>query len=189
MNIFLSVSSDIPEKVKEKYRGIISFLEINGNLVTETFLRESSKKEEPGNIHEIVYKEVLEKIDKFDILIADISFPSGGVGYQIYHALYQKKPVVIVYTNDKGANPSFIIRGVTSAHAFLIEYKDFDDLKPELLKKIEKAKKLLKVRFNLVINNADFAFLETESKKRDISKTAYLNRLIKRARSEREKSE
>ncbi len=182
MNIFLSVSSDIAKKDREEYLKIISFLEKNGNQVIETFLRNPNKKEDPINIHEVVYKEILEKIDESDILIADISFPSGGVGYQIYHALYQKKPVIIIYTKNEKTNPSFIIRGITSANAFLVEYKNFGQLKFELLKKINKAKNLLKVRFNLVISNVDFAFLENESRKRNMSKTAYVKKLIKQAR-------
>ena len=105
-----------------------------------------------------VYDHILKNIDLADILIADISEGSSGVGYQIYHAIYQKMPVILIYSDSKRSNPSVIIRGIKSKKVLLLKYSEFDDLKNNLPELVLKVISMTKVRFNLVMENKDYSF-------------------------------
>lgn len=179
MKIFFSASSDVDNLLKEQYVKVIDLLTsmkftVNQCLFTDISRKELVKVEDFND----VYSEVLKSIDESDIFIADISNPSGGVGYQVYHALYQRKPVVIVYSNDKHVNPSVILRGIKSKNVQIFSYSTVDDLICKLPNVINKSIGSIKVRFNLVLNNTDYAFIESESKKAGTTKTKYLNKLI-----------
>lgn len=176
MKIYFIASNDVPKGIKLKYKTIISFLENQGFTVLQTLFRSEDKL--IPNLFETVHKDVIETIRKSDIVIADISSPSGGVGYQIYHAFYQKKPLIIIYTENSSTNPSVIIRGIKSKRVFIYKYKGVDELQKVLLKSIKQAEKNLKIRFNLVINNKNYDYLEKESQRLKMSITSVINKII-----------
>lgn len=179
MKVYFSASNDVGYQRKIFYKKIISLLKTNGLTVEQSIVSHPSKKNLilPYEFND-VYNSVLKKIDNSDVLVADISDPSGGVGYQVYHAFYSKKPIIIIYSRDSLSNPSVIIRGIKSKKVNILEYSDFADLEKKLDDALRKALSLLKVRFHLVLNNKDYSFIENISNKNGISKTKYLNKLI-----------
>ncbi len=50
-------------------------------------------------------------IKESDVLIAEITQPSLGVGYEIAHALHYGKPVLCLYRPQAGKKPSAMIKG------------------------------------------------------------------------------
>jgi|WetSurMetagenome_2_1015567.scaffolds.fasta_scaffold33805_5 hypothetical protein len=185
MNIFFSASSDVSIEIKNEYKGIMKILSDAGYLVSQSlFDGISNKKLIDENDFNFVYDDVLKKIDEAEVLLADISYPSSGVGYQVYHAVFQRKPVVIIYKKDGKTNPSVIIRGIKSKKVTIIGYENCEDLKKSLLEAVEKASGKVKVRFNLVMKASDFSFIERESKKNGQTKTGYLLGLLKKAKIE-----
>lgn len=182
MKAYFSASSDVGESKKLFYKKIIELLEMTGlNVFQSVFSSLTTQKLSSALDFKYVYNDVLKKIDNADLFIADISDPSGGVGYQVYHAIYSKKPIIIIYSGNDSSNPSVIIRGIKSKKVAILKYDNFNDLSSKLLHAVTKAEKLTKVRFNLVINNRDFTFVEQESIKEGITKTKYLNNLIHEA--------
>jgi nucleoside 2-deoxyribosyltransferase len=187
IKVFFSASSDVSEKQMREYKKIIRVLEGQDFEVLQVIFRKKEFEDDAKNIDfKHIYERVIKEINSADIFVAEISSPSGGVGYQVYHAFYQKKPMIILYTENKKTNPSMVIRGMESDKVFIHKYKNSSSLRNELPDFVSKAKQHLKVRFNLVISNREFSRLESESKKQGISITEYIRRLI--ANDERSKN-
>jgi len=181
--IFFAASSDVSQEKKQRYKEIISILKNQDFTVSQIVFRKKEFNLPSGKIdYAHIYNSVIQEINNSDLFIADISYPSGGVGYQVYHAFYQKKPIIILFTKNKQSNPSMVIRGIKSKKFFTLKYNDLEDLKKNLLPLVQKAKKELKVRFHLVIDNKEYSFIETAANNLGISKTEYLKKLISSAR-------
>lgn len=179
MEIYFSAPSDVNDLTKKYYCQVIEFLTNLGYQVNQAIFSETTDKIIGKDLtYEDIYNQVFEKIDKSDIFIADISYPSGGVGYQIYHAYYQKKPVIIIYTENKKTNPSVVIRGIDSKKVQTFHYDSFTKLKKALPGLINKALKKIKVRFNLVLTNNELTFLNKQARLRHISTTKMLRKII-----------
>lgn len=183
--IFFAASSDVAQEKKERYKKIISLLKNQGFAISQVVFRKKEFDLPSGKIdYSHIYESVIEEINRSDLFIADISYPSGGVGYQVYHAFYQKKPIIALFTENEKSNPSMVIRGIKSKKFFALKYRNLKDLKKNLLPLLKKAKKQLRVRFHLVIDNKDYSFIETAANNLGISKTEYLKKLIRSARKE-----
>ena len=74
------------------------------------------------------YKRDLKWIDGSKIMIAEISGPSLGVGFEISYALFIKKmPVLAVYHNEAGQISS-MITGCTNPLLEIKKYSNVEDL-------------------------------------------------------------
>jgi 2'-deoxynucleoside 5'-phosphate N-hydrolase len=75
------------------------------------------------------YKRDLKWIDGSKIMIAEISGPSLGVGFEISYAIFQRKLPVLAICNSEVQNISSMITGCDSPLLTIQKYKDEDDLK------------------------------------------------------------
>lgn len=82
--------------------------------------------------NDIFYRDI-NAVKGSDILLAEISKPSHGVGMEIMQAYISRKKIILVA--KEGSNVSFLVRGIPDS--IFIEYKDYRDLE-ENLKKILK---------------------------------------------------
>jgi nucleoside 2-deoxyribosyltransferase len=78
------------------------------------------------------YTRDIEWIKECDILVAEVSTPSLGVGYEISYAESLGKRIICVY--DKDIKISAMIGG--NNHLELIEYSDINDLLTKLENKL-----------------------------------------------------
>ena len=76
-----------------------------------------------------IYKRDLKWIDGSKIMIAEISAPSLGVGFEIAYAVYQKKMPVLALVNDTVKNVSAMITGCDSNLLTVAKFRDTEDLK------------------------------------------------------------
>jgi nucleoside 2-deoxyribosyltransferase len=72
-----------------------------------------------------VYRRDIEWIDSCQALIAEISTPSHGVGYEIAYALSKGKPVLCCHRHD--ARISKMITGNSHNHLRVRPYRDLDE--------------------------------------------------------------
>jgi 2'-deoxynucleoside 5'-phosphate N-hydrolase len=68
-------------------------------------------------------------IDKSDIVIAEVSGPSLGVGFEIAYSLYKKKMHVLALVSSESNNVSAMITGCHSELLKVKKYSDTEDLK------------------------------------------------------------
>jgi len=72
-----------------------------------------------------VYRRDTGWIDKSRALVAEVSTPSHGVGYEISYALERGKPVLCLYR--RGARVSKMLTGNTMPGIQIVEYGDIDE--------------------------------------------------------------
>ena len=111
---------------QENYSLIVQIVESLGHMA----LSEISTKFHssiPLNAKQI-YARDLKWLDGSKLMIAEVSGPSLGVGFEIAYALFHKKiPVLAVY-NEQAGQISSMISGCNNKKLFVKKYIDNDDL-------------------------------------------------------------
>lgn len=109
------------------YLEIIDFVESEGH----TPLAELNEKFTSANplTDKQIYTRDLKWINGSKIMIAEISGPSLGVGFEIAYAVYHKKMPVLALANNTVENVSAMITGCESNLLTIAKYRDAEDLK------------------------------------------------------------
>lgn len=120
------------------YAEIINILEEEGH----TALAELNTKfsaSVPLN-DEQIYKRDIRWIDGSELLIAEISAPSLGVGFEIAYALFEKKLPVLALVNKEAGSVSAMISGCSSELLSIEKYRDTQDMREIMVNYIDKLK-------------------------------------------------
>lgn len=79
-----------------------------------------------------IYSRDVKWLDGSKLMIAEVSGPSLGVGFEIAYALFNKKiPVLAVY-HESAEQVSSMVIGCTDPKLQIKKYSDFDDLKNKI---------------------------------------------------------
>ena len=120
----------------EDNRKIASALKAMGcEILTEWVLEEVLDIERGASPREIFERDI-EMLDKCDVLVADVSYPSLGVGFEIAYALLKGKKVVAYCREDRLNRTSALIRGVTWSNFTLVTYRSVEELVAKISKVI-----------------------------------------------------
>jgi len=132
MNIYFSCSITGGRKDQHIYQKIVNFLIENGHEVPTAHLASYDVMKDESDLNAVdVYQRDMKWVRNCDTLIAEVSTPSHGVGYEIAAAIFLGKRVMCCYQKDKKI--SKIISGNTSENVHLFAYISED----ELISKIE----------------------------------------------------
>jgi nucleoside 2-deoxyribosyltransferase len=121
------------------YREIVAALEAEGHYV----LAGAVTSEEIGAHGEAlavqdIFKRDLAWIDAADLVVAEVSVPSSGVGYEIAYARYRREiPVICLYRPAYTKRCTAMISG--DAGIELIEYEDVPAMLPRLMESIRRS--------------------------------------------------
>lgn len=109
------------------YWEIINFVEAEGHTPLAGLNTENS----PSNLltDKQIYKRDLKWIDGSKIMIAEISGPSLGVGFEISYALFQKKIPVLALANKMVEKVSAMIAGCDSNLLTIAKYGTEEELR------------------------------------------------------------
>jgi nucleoside 2-deoxyribosyltransferase len=114
LNIYFSCSITGGRQDQQVYKTITDFLLLSGHVVPTAHLAEASIMEAEQSISpEQVFLRDSCWVSECDALVAEVSTPSHGVGYEIALALALNKPVFCCYR--KGIRVSKMLTGNTSA--------------------------------------------------------------------------
>jgi len=145
MNIYFSCSITGGRSDQVIYQQIVDFLVAGGHQVPTAHL---SKADVMLDEHVIPPADVYERdtrwVSECELLIAEVSTPSHGVGYEIALALLQSKPVFCCYRQGRAV--SKMILGNSHPSLTLKAYSGEDDLLAALQAYIERLSK----RFNVI---------------------------------------
>jgi nucleoside 2-deoxyribosyltransferase len=101
MNIYFACSITGGRKFESAYQEIVAALTADGHEIPTSHLAQSDVME---NERELTPQDVYERdtswIKNCDVLIAEVSAPSHGVGYEIGFALNIGKPVLCLHHQD-----------------------------------------------------------------------------------------
>jgi len=123
MNIYFACSITGGRQDEARYQQIVRFLETQGHHVLTAGLASSEVKiiEGPLDAHS-VYQRDTDWIRSADLLIAEVTTPSHGVGYEVGYALQHQKPVLCIY--QEGATVSKMITGNQDSRLTTFAYSD-----------------------------------------------------------------
>lgn len=129
-NIYFAGSIRGGRSDADLYKVLVEELKTYGAVLTEHIsLEEVSFDLSDRHIHD----RDLEWLSNSDILIAEVTTPSLGVGYEIGRAVEMEKPIVCLYRKGGDALLSAMIGGSPAAKVYT--YEDIEEAK-EILKKV-----------------------------------------------------
>jgi nucleoside 2-deoxyribosyltransferase len=121
MNIYFACSITGGREFEPVYQAIVTGLEADGHVIPTSHLASSEVigMEKVASPQEIYLRDIA-WINQADLVIAEVSTPSHGVGYEVAHALSIGKPVLCLY--QQGRAVSKMLTGNTHA---LITVQDY----------------------------------------------------------------
>ncbi len=126
MRIYFACSITGGREFESVYQEIVAALVQAGHQIPTAHLVESGVGALEAGIDPLtVYARDVDWIRTSDMLIAEVSVPSHGVGYEIGFALGIGKPVLCVY--QAGRKVSKMITGNPDAHLQVTAYEDAVD--------------------------------------------------------------
>lgn len=189
MKVYFNASLAGKEKYQKEYETIIKTMTRLGHTVYADHVISRNAKvvsTQSKEEHERDYRRTRELIEKSDVMVVEATYPSIGVGHIISIALQNYKSVLILYRSSEA--PHGMLVGDPDRLIFI---KKYSLEQPEKLKEIldkflnVAKKKLLNVRFNMMIDREEEEYLDTVSHVRGISKSDFVRQLIdKSARGE-----
>ena len=126
MNIYFSCSITGGRNDQDKYQAIVSALKDEGHTIpTEILADENILQLDEVESAEDVYHRDIAWIDSCDAVVAEVSTPSHGVGYEIAYALGRGKPVICGY--HAGRRVSKMLTGNSHPLLRICEYNHVND--------------------------------------------------------------
>ncbi len=116
MNIYFCGSMTGSQEKKEDYKELITYLKNYGNVLNE-FVGEKIVEDDANKI----YLRDTSNLKKADVLIADVTIISTGVGFELGYADLLPINSLVIYDNSKElpsslilGNPNFTVKGYNS---------------------------------------------------------------------------
>jgi len=130
MKIYVSGSIYGGTEKIETYKILIKELEKYGEVLTKQIADINTIANEKYEKDEDIYESLEQKLNAADILIAEVSIPSLGVGYEIGYADKLNKKIVAIYDQNYTSKVTTMIRG--NKRIKLIPYSDINEIIAEL---------------------------------------------------------
>ena len=143
LNIYFACSITGGRQDEAEYQKIVDFLTTQGYTVPTAMLAGSGVVEMEINADAVnVYERDTTWIRGCDVLLAEISTPSHGVGYEIGYALNLQKPVICLHRH--GVAVSKMITGNRDFYLTIYDYTQIDDVLDRVQKHLEQIEKVNK---------------------------------------------
>lgn len=131
MKIYFSASISGGRSYLDIYKKIVAYLkQRNHQVLTEHIIVDNIFEFENKWSPREIFERDIQWLDECDLVVAEVSNPSLGVGYEICYALEHHIPTLCLY--QPGIFVSRMIIGNTSPHLLLFEYADEQQLYEQL---------------------------------------------------------
>ena len=115
MKIYFAGAIRGGRKDAQLYENLIAYLEGKGQVLTEHVGSPGlDNKGEISRKDEDIYNRDIEWLQSADVVVAEVTTPSLGVGYELGIAEKLKIPILCLFRDDKGKSLSAMIQGNTS---------------------------------------------------------------------------
>ena len=102
MNIYFACSITGGREFESVYQEMVATLIADGHIIPTSHLAQSEVMEDERILApQDVYERDVNWINNCDVLIAEVSVPSHGVGYEIGYALQIGKPVLCIHQKER----------------------------------------------------------------------------------------
>lgn len=123
MKVYFAGAIRAGRDLQPTYSRITEHLVNRGHRVLTTHVADKSVLETELQLRpEEIFSRDIQWLDECQLVIADVTVPSLGVGYEISSALTKGKPVLCIY--HKGTNLSAMIVGNCDENIKVCEYSD-----------------------------------------------------------------
>lgn len=129
LKIYFAAPLHSPQKQSlEHYKKLISVLSAFGQVINPKIVDQDERSYPSERVHDYDLRLVRDS----DVLVAEVSHPSHGVGYEIRYALEQNKKVACLYQGNGAVedNLSKMIAGAPSTK--ILQYREPEDLQSSL---------------------------------------------------------
>ena len=109
------------------YQLLIKLLANYGNVLTE-HIGDPSLVLEKSRTDQEIYRRDVSWIDQCDFVVAEVTNPSLGVGYEIAYAEARNKKILCLYRQTEGKRVSAMVLGNPNTEIAIVEYKNPDIL-------------------------------------------------------------
>ncbi len=134
MNIYFSASISGGRDLLPVYRTIVSELKKYGTVLTEHIADSNlTVGGEKNESNRAIFNRDLKWLEQADLIIADVTTPSLGVGYEIAAGIERKIPVHALFFRKDNRRLSAMISG--NPDVFLYEYSDPEHV-PHIIRNI-----------------------------------------------------
>ena len=133
MNIYFSCSITGGRRDQAVYQHIVNHLDALGHEVPTAHLSRADVMADEQVVDALtVYNRDVKWVEDCDALVAEVSTPSHGVGYEIALALFLDKPVLCCF--KEGIKVSKMLLGNTHSQLKVLEYEH----EPELIASLDR---------------------------------------------------
>lgn len=164
----------------DSLRQIVAIIKESGHELEHDWIDKSfdriSKGEDRALDWSIVYKECIELINKSDVVIAETTYNSFGVGFQLAIAVQQKKPILLL--RHESADKDAFATGIIDSY---VEHEVYNDktLKGIVKGFLERNDIQTKdMRFNFFIDRHIYNYLRWSAHKTGKTKAEILRDLV-----------
>ncbi|MBI4426848.1 MAG: hypothetical protein HY567_04705 [Candidatus Kerfeldbacteria bacterium] len=132
-----------------------------------------------GRLPDEIHRRSLRAIREADIVVAESSSGSTGLGLQISYAIQCKKPVFLCMRKEleRKSNHSFL-KGMRVSNVRFIYYADGKELESELRRELADARTDRLEKFNFIATTRVKDILNRESRRRHMSQSELLREII-----------
>lgn len=163
------------KEMMTNYTQIIKELEKGGAKVDKSWINRSS--EEDSHDFENAYKRNMKSIKECDVIVAEVSELTTGIGFLISTALNLKKPVLAMFNRSSKVPASTTLKGSNNKLLDFREYSD-TDVPAQIKGFFGKVKSLLDTKFILIISPEIERYLEWASDYRRMHKAQIVRQAI-----------
>jgi len=114
-----------------KYADLVNHIKIKANVLTEIFADKKLTSQGMNLPNEEIWQRDMNWIKQADAVIAEVSSPSLGVGYEIAKAEELRKPILALYQNDDTHKLSAMIAGSKDG-TLAVNYTKLEEAKQEI---------------------------------------------------------
>jgi len=132
VNIFFSASIRGGRDDVDLYADLVDHLNTHGDVLTEHIGEQDveAKEQAHGLTDTDIYEQDVEWLCEADAVIAEVTTPSLGVGYELGRAVAWDKPVLALYRPDADHELSAMVRG--NPDIDVVEYETLNDARPAI---------------------------------------------------------
>lgn len=182
MKVYLLASPRSVEERPEFFARIYRHLKKEHTMVDDLVWRLSKMK----NIEDFYRVDLKERADRFrrwvnylkkcEVVVVEVSGHSMTLGYIIGKALELNKPVVALHQRGQ---ESYFVSGIKNIKLQVVEY-DKERVEKVVDKALEKAKKMIDVRFNFFVSPQILTYLDWVARRRKVPRSVFLRNLIEK---------
>ena len=116
----------LKKKLKKLLKKLIKVLENYGKVLNKQITNDSVIEEEKEKLDIDIFNDLMASLKLSNLVLADVTIPSLGVGYELGIADSLNKKVIAIYDSSYTNKVSTMIRG--NKNIKLIAYKNLDEI-------------------------------------------------------------